>query len=246
MWIGNYSFRKYSSLSFLSSYLIKHPGGSKPWCTDTKKESHQPSPLLSFCIQPPDPSTCRPPLCHWEGHRLRPKPSAPGASGSVHWGPASQSASVDGPSWWCLSVPGCRPQPPRRSTSPWDQKGPGCGRPPAKPEKALKGSVEVGIGVSRPRSVSLPLRSPLGSPMWTCLVSRPLDFPVHPRLHPQRPVCGIWAGSRRCEGETGSGSGREAVGHWVCWTPKLRGPGCQSCCPGNKSKVYTTQFNMKV
>lgn len=58
------------------------------------------APLLSHAVAPV-PSTCRPPLCRWEDHNPPLRSSVPDASESVRWGPASQFASVGGPSWWC-------------------------------------------------------------------------------------------------------------------------------------------------
>ena len=232
----------------LGSHLTKHPDGSWPQCTDAERvtltftlytvaQHPPPTPPLGFLLLfqavPPVPSTCRPPLCHWEDRSPPPRPSAPGASGSVRWGPASQSANAGGPSWWCLSVPGCRPQPPRRSRSPWAQRGQGCGPRLARPGTALRGSVEAGTGAGRPRP-ALFLPPPFCPPWWACLASWSLGFPVRPRLHRQRLECDTRAGSRRCEGETGSGFAIMVVGHWGCWTLRWRALDCLSCFPEDK------------
>lgn len=141
------------------------------------------------------PSTCRLPLCRWVYRSRRPKPSVPDASESVRWGPASRSASAGGLSWWCLSVPGCRPPPPQRSASPWDQRGLGCGRPLGRPGTARTGSVGVGMDAGWSRA-----------PPRRCLV-----FP--PRPHRRRDGCDRRVESKKCEGESGSGCVRRGGGH---------------------------------
>lgn len=162
-------------------------------------------PLLPHAVSPA-PSICRLPLCRWEDHNLRQRPSEPDASENVRWGPASQSSSVGGPSWWCLSVPGCRPQPPQRSMSPWDQMGLGCGHPLGRLGTARRDNVEVGtgVGLSHP---PFHLWPPPGSSSWACPAAWSLGCLVHLhlRLRQQKGVCDTQAASRRCEGESGWG-----------------------------------------
>lgn len=249
VWIGNYSFRKYCSFRFLVHIFTKHPERSWPPSTDVKRNldsahchtgSYNTSlrfPLLPHAV-PPVPSTCRLPLCRWERHSLRQRLSAPDASENVRWGPASQSASVGGPSWWCLPVPGCRPRPPQRSVSPWDQRGLGCGRPLGRLGTARRDSVEVGMGVGLSHSL-FRLRPPLGSSRRTCSASWSPGCLV--RLRRRRGACDTRAASRRCEGESGSGFVMKVVGHWGCWTLRWKGPDYLSCCPGDRNKEETEQ-----
>lgn len=255
VWIGNYSFRKYCSSSFWV-YIwpnIQRAHGLKALMqkdlhsvhcrTVSSADTSQGFPPL-FQTLPLIPSTCRPPLCRWEDRSLQLRPSVPDASESVRWGPASQSANVGGPSWWCLSVPGCRPQLPQRSRSPWVQRGLGCGRPLARPGTVRRGSAEAGTGAGRPGPPSL-RQPPLGSPRWTYPASWSLGCPVHPPLRRRMLVCDTRVGSRRCEGESGSGFEIAVVGRWVCWTLRWRALDCLSCCPENKRNLdyIISKFN---
>lgn len=203
-------------------------------CSTASSNTSLGFPLLPHAA-PPVPSTCRPPLCRWVDRSPQQRLSAPDVFENVHLGPASQSASTGGPSWWCLSVPSCRPQPPRRSTSPWDQRGPGCGRPLVRPGMARRGNVEAGMGVGQPRYPSH-LRPLPGTPRWACPASWSLGCPARPHLHQRRGVCDTRVGSRRCEGESGLGSVMKVVGHWGCWTLRWRAPDCRSCYPEDKNK----------
>jgi len=206
-----------------------------------QKESRRPSgtpPPSRPCVL--SPSNGRPPPCHWERRSPWPRWSAPAAYERVRWGPASRSAGAGVPSWRCSSAPGCTPSPPRRSTSPRGRRGPGCVRPPAGPGTARRGSVGAGtaLGLRRAASRPPPPPPPPGSSCWACP-------PASRSSRRRRPVCrrrrrrrrGA-AGSRRCEGE--SGSAIRVVGRSGCWTRRWRAPGCPSCCPGDENKDERT------
>lgn len=96
---------------------------------------------------------------------------------------------------------------------------------------AQRDSVEAGTGAG----TRCPFRvhPPPGLSSWTCPVSRSLGCPARPRLRRRRGACDRQAGSRRCEGESGSGSVMKVVGHWGCWTLRWKAPDCPSCCPGD-------------
>lgn len=191
------------------------------------RESHH----FSAGTPPTAPSTCRPLPCRSECRRLPLTPSAPDVSGSVRWGPASQFANEGGRSWWCWRVPGCRPRPLQRSTSPWGRWGLGWGRPPGRPGMAQRGSAAVGTTAGWRRS---PFPSPPGSSWLAWPASWSAGCLVRLRRPPQRAACGTPAASRRCEAESESGSVTTAVGRWGCWTLMWKAPGCLSCCPGDK------------
>lgn len=140
-----------------------------------------------------------------------------------------------------MSVPGCRPRPPRRSRSPWDRRGLGCGRPLGRPGTAQRDNAEVGTGVGMPRS-PFGLHPPLqSSRLRACHALWSLGCLGRPRLRQRRGECDKRAGSKRCEGESGLGSVIKVVGHWACWTLRWRAPDCPSCYPrdGNKRKSVT-------
>lgn len=248
---GNYSFRNYCSFDFWFTsfffFLTKLPEVSGPQSTFEKRVASVRRPVIPqqdlLVSPPPTTSTCRPPPCRSEDRPPRLTPSAPDASGNVRWGPASQFANAGARSWWCWRVPGCRPRPPQRSTSPWDRRGPGCGHRPGRPGTAPRGSAAVGM-TARWRRSPFHIQSPPGSSWSAWPVSFPVGCLVRLRPPRQRAACGTRAASRRCEAESESGFVRTAVGRWGCWTLRWKAPGCLSCCPGDRKSRQRSEWAM--